>query len=118
MQHLTKAAGRWPVSWGLDIAREGHACSQGARGVGTWKPEGSSLPLYGLAAWCVYDTEVRDNDAAAILERVARTIRKTLEQSSGSLTDQDHPYIEPHSKLPKPSRTVATPVMHWSCWTH
>lgn len=100
--YLTKALRKIGRSAeGLDIAREGARMLARGEGVGTWKPERLKPALYGLAAWCVYDTEVRDNDAAAILERAARTIRKTLEQSSGSLTDPRSPYIRAAFKAAK-----------------
>lgn len=100
--YLTKALRKVGRSHeGLEIAREGARMLAKGEGVGTWKPERLKPALYGLAAWCVYDTEVRDNDAASVLERAARTIRKTLEQSGGSLTDPRSPYIRVAFKAAK-----------------
>lgn len=100
--YLTKALRKIGRSHeGLEIAREGARMLAKGEGVGTWKPERLKPALYGLAAWCVYDTEVRDNDAAAVLERAARTIRKTLEQSGGSLTDPRSPYLRVAFKAAK-----------------
>lgn len=100
--YLTKALRKLGRSLeGLNIAREGARMLARGEGVGTWNPERLKPALYGLAAWCVYDTEVRDNDAAAMLERAARTIQKTLEQSGGSLTDPRSPYIRAAFKAAK-----------------
>jgi hypothetical protein len=100
--YLTKALRKIGRSQeGLGIAREGARMLAKGEGVGTWKPDKLKLALYGLAAWCVYDTEVCNNEAAAILERAARTIRRTLEQSGGSLTESRSPYIRAAFKAAK-----------------
>ncbi len=100
--YLTKALRKLGRSGeGLTIAREGARMLANGEGVGTWRPDKLKPALYGLAAWCVYDTDVRDNDDAAVLERAASTIRKTLEQSGGSLTDPRSPYIRAAFKAAK-----------------
>lgn len=85
----------------LEFAREGARMIERGTNLGTWKPDRIKPAIYGLAAWCVYDIEIRNHDHAGDLLDGTRRIRATLERVKGDLHAPLSPYVRSALKAAK-----------------
>jgi hypothetical protein len=100
---------------GIRVARDAARLLRDGNGLGSWSAESAKRVLYGLAAWCVWDLDVKGVEDPTTLEQGVRRIRGTLEEIGTDLHEPRAPYVRSVLQYAKAAlaRGRAEPVLEF-----